>query len=1045
PLLRAQGIVAEAGSGRARLWLELRQKRVTQVTVDAALADVALRGASLADGLAPPRMRFGQMEAQARWLLSGDGWRFDAPRLRIGTEGAAQVLDGLVAAGEGGSFALRAARIDAAPLVAALALSDRFDAGLRRWLLGAAPDASIRDIAIVRDARGHLRTQARMADLRFAALGDAPGITGLAGALSGDEHGFRFEPDPQAMVSFDWPSGFGAPHPVTLSGDIVGWREGEGMRVGAPALRIEGEGYAADVRGGMWFQNDGTRPFIDLIARLDEAHVPVAKRFWVRHLMADAAEHWLDAALVDGRVRDGSAVVVGDLDDWPFSTLHGKQHHGLFHAEAKLAGAVVKFQPDWPALERLDGDVAFINDGFTVSGRGSIAGVEVRDLHAALAHYGESPLEIRAKSGGNAGKLLALLRQSPLRDGIEDTLDAVSADGPATTTFAMSLPLGSGAQPTLSGTVELDGVRLGDARWKLAFEQVRGRARFDQHGFDGNDLAAVREGRNGTLSLRAGQGHVRDASAGFEADLDAVLSADDLVQQAPQLDWLAPHIRGRSQWQVGLAIPKAGQAGAPARLQLRSNLVGTALDLPEPLLKPAGEALPTTIATTLPMGEGEIRVDLGGRLALRARNAASGTGVRVALGSSQVLEPPPASGLVASGHAPVLDALGWSSLASGGSGDGLPLRGIDVRAAQLKLLGTGFADTRMRVSPTPGGTEVKFEGDTLAGTLRIPRDARAPVAGEFARLHWATAGTFGGADAPQGEAPPERDEVDPAKVPPLQIDVEDFRFGTLALGRLELRTRATVDGLAIERLQARSPSQQIEASGAWTGRGDAARTSLQVNADSRDFGELMAGLGFGRSLDGGKGTLRFNADWPRSPGDFALGAMQGGLSLEIEDGRLVEVEPGAGRVLGLLSVAQLPRRLMLDFRDFFSKGFAFDRIGGSIHFAAGTARSDDMVIDGPAAEIRMRGRSDLRAQTHDQTIEVLPKTGNLLPAVGAIAGGPVGAAVGAVANAMLRKPLGEMGAKTYRVTGPWKDPKVDVVEHDAAPRATAARPAARTQ
>src|SRR5690606_29790420 len=162
---------------------------------------------------------------------------------------------------------------------------------------------------------------------------DTPGLAGLAGTLDGDAAGFRFQVDPESVVRFDWPPGFGAPHPVTLRGDVVGWREGAGMRIGTPALRIEGEGYAADARGGMWFQNDGTRPFIDLAVRLDEAHVPVAKRFWVRHLMADAAERWLDAALVDGRVRDGRALVVGDLDDWPFSSRHQRQHHGLFHAQ----------------------------------------------------------------------------------------------------------------------------------------------------------------------------------------------------------------------------------------------------------------------------------------------------------------------------------------------------------------------------------------------------------------------------------------------------------------------------------------------------------------------------------------------------------------------------------------------------------------------------------------------------------------------------------------------------------------------------------------
>jgi uncharacterized protein YhdP len=145
---------------------------------------------------------------------------------------------------------------------------------------------------------------------------------------------------------------------------------------------------------------------------------------------------------------------------------------------------------------------------------------------------------------------------------------------------------------------------------------------------------------------------------------------------------------------------------------------------------------------------------------------------------------------------------------------------------------------------------------------------------------------------------------------------------------------------------------------------------------------------------------------------------------------LVEVEPGAGRVLGLLSIAQLPRRMMLDFRDLFSKGFAFNRIDGHVRVDQGKARSDNLKIDGPAAQIRISGATDLHAQTFDQTVEVLPKAGNLLTVAGAIAGGPVGAAIGAAANAVLNKPLGQMAARTYRVTGPWKDPKVEVIRRE---------------
>ena len=211
---------------------------------------------------------------------------------------------------------------------------------------------------------------------------------------------------------------------------------------------------------------------------------------------------------------------------------------------------------------------------------------------------------------------------------------------------------------------------------------------------------------------------------------------------------------------------------------------------------------------------------------------------------------------------------------------------------------------------------------------------------------------------------------------------------------------------------------------------------MRLNVDSDDIGALLAGLGLGGQVGGGKGRLGIDAAWRGGPDTFDPSAMDATIALDARDGRLLEIEPGAGRVLGLLGVAQLPRRLTLDFRDFFDKGFAFDSIKGDVRLAQGTARTDNLAIKGPAADIHVRGSADLRTQRFDQTVDVLPKSGGLLTAVGAIAAGPVGAAVGAVANAVLDKPLQGLGAKTYRVTGPWSSPKVEVTTR------TPAKPAA---
>jgi uncharacterized protein (TIGR02099 family) len=1060
PLLRGVGVAPERGDGRIEAWSELRARRVTAVVVDARLRDLRLRGAPLAGRANAPQADLGAAELQGRWRSVAGGWRFDAAKFRISAGDAAQRLDGL-AIGGGQRHALRAAQVDVGPLLALAALSDRVPLNLRAFLLDARPQATLRDVEFATGAGGALRAKARIENLRYAAHGTEPGVGGLSGTLDGDEHGVAFDFDPASTLRFDWPPGFGAPHDVHVRGTVAGWRDGAGWRVETAGLRIAGIGYGADLRGGLWFQGDGTRPWIDLAARLDDTAVPVAKRFWVRHRMSPNSVHWLDTALLGGRVLDGRAVVSGDLDDWPFRAEPGQAARGLFEADARLDGAIVKFQSEWPQADHIDGDVSFVADGFTVKGRGAIAGVVLPKLEGGIPRFAHAELGVRADVAGDAATLLALLKQSPLHKAHADTLDNLTASGPTRATFALDLPLHAAASvPTLGGTIDLDGVKLGETRWKLAFADVRGNARYDHDGFDADNLQAVQDGAPGRLSLRAGPGHVNDATQAFEAELGMAMDADALLDRAPEMAWLKPRAQGRSAWTVAVTIPKtetaAGQAAAAetAHLQLRSDLVGTRLDLPAPLDKTASVALPTRIDTRLPFGQGDIAVAFGKRLALRARSANGRTGVRVVLGSDHVSDAAPASGLVASGRTHALDALDWALLTAGGEGEGVPLQRIDISADRLQLLGASFPDVHVTATPNAGGTAVRIDGAKLAGALSLPRATGAAIVGDFQRLYWTSAqaaagtATAANANAGNGDAAPAAspaadaaaDAVDPAKIPPLQLSIADLRFGDSVLGQTTLRTQPVAGGLRIEQLQTRAAKQRVDAGGDWLGRGASARTRLHADVASEDFGGLLAGFGFGGRIAGGRGTAKLDAAWPGSPAGFKAGALQGALALDMKDGQLVQVDPGAGRVLGLLSVAQLPRRLMLDFRDFFSKGFAFNRIAGNVRFGGGQARSDDMRIDGPAAEIRIRGAADLRAQTFDQTIEVSPKSGNLLTVAGAIAGGPIGAAVGAVANAVLRKPLGEVGAKTYRVTGPWKEPKVEVQEH-ASSRTAAPAPA----
>lgn len=1031
--LHVAGISAMSGRGRAQAWATLTDNRVASVHADAALERVVLRGTAASNGEPPPTQMLDVLELDARWAGTIAQWRADASKLRIGEGKTEQVLDGLSVSG-GQHYGLHARKIDAGPLLGLAALGDGLPPALRHWLLASKAGVSLEDVTVSGVRGGGLQVDANLHGLHFASVGTSPGMSGINARLQGDGTALRLQFDPDAQAVFDWKAGFGVPHPMTLSGDVVAWREGAAWNVHTPGLAIDVKQFGVNVRGGMGFPGDGTHPRVDLAVDITDAQVLAARGFWVHHRMAKSTIDWLNAALQGGTLQDIHAVVAGDLDDWPFHSKGGMAPAGTFRVDARMVNGVVKFQPQWPAAEALNGDLRFEADGFTINGRARIAGVPVESLSAGIPAFGHAELTVDARAASDAKELLEMLRASPLYAEHRQLMDNLQVAGPSRTDFHLFLPFHQQhAAPAqrMHGTVELAGVSMRELEWKLAFDNVRGQAQYDLGGFAADKLQVVHDGAQGLLSLRAGP-HVRDPKQAFEADLQATVGIDNLLDKAGNLGWLKPYVDGRSPWTVGLAIARGVGASAPTMLQLQSNLVGTSINLPEPVRKSASQPLAATIRMALPVERGEVSVVLGNLLALRSRSDAKQTGIRVQFGGAA--DAPPAQGLVVSGRAGRVDALDWIGVfGGGGTGTSLPLKRIDVNANQLRLLGADFADTRLLLVPAPNGTAVQVQGAGIAGSVLVPEQDGGTVAGRFERLYFRNppqpvALVMPVAPIAQGSP---AIAFDPAHIPPLLFDVGDLRIGDAAFGSARFRSTPVASGLRLDELSTRSPKQRMSATGSWIGRNGAARTQVKLDADSDDIGVLLAGLGLAGQVAGGKGKLGAQANWRGGPEAFDPKTLQATISLDANDGRLLELEPGAGRVLGLLGIAQLPRRLTLDFRDFFEKGFAFDRITGDFRLAQGSARTDNLTIKGPAAEIRVRGSADLRAQRFDQTVDVLPKSGGLLTAVGALAGGPVGAAVGAVANAVLEKPLQGLGAKTYRVTGPWASPKVEVTARGA--------------
>ena len=285
-------------------------------------------------------------------------------------------------------------------------------------------------------------------------------------------------------------------------------------------------------------------------------------------------------------------------------------------------------------------------------------------------------------------------------------------------------------------------------------------------------------------------------------------------------------------------------------------------------------------------------------------------------------------------------------------------------------------------------------------------------------------------------------ETDPSELPEMHFYSKEFRYLGVDLGETRIEGYPVKNGFHIESIEAKSPSLTFSARGDWTRDEEGERSDFNIHITSESLGSVLEAMDLSSAMQGGQTSVHFDAWWTGPPAVFALKSLNGEMDISIVHGNILSAEPGAGRMLGLLSLTELPRRLALDFRDVFDEGFHFDEATGTMSLENGTSYTDDLILKSAAAEIVIIGSTDLVAQTFDYEFSVRPGVSKTLPVIGAIAGGPVGAAAGLALQALLRNALGDAAEAKYTITGPWTDPLVEPVKKSARSNGNNENPAA---
>lgn len=1002
-------LAVQSGQGALRAWLEFDRAQLSDLTLDVDLSE-----ANFSWGKARRPMLMEKFAGRIRAQLTETRQRVELEQVILRSRQLAETMNVPSAKlqidrrpdSEEITGIFSAASVD---LVAAMWWVEHlpFPAQWKQQITELAPRGQLQNFKLgwksAAEELSGFQLETDFASLTLAPGKDRPGFRSLSGSLSARESGgeLRLKTKSGALI---FPGIFSEPELAfdALESDIS-WSARHllaaspttppSLSVQIRRLAAENADLKADITGRYdWVSGQGPgRP--DLSARIARVKPERVARY--TPLVANApTREWLKTALRAGKPYSGTVELAGDLKQFPFRD----PGSGKFLVKAKAESAVVQPAAGWPLLTQIDADVEFDRHQFRLTARNaklmdlSLSEVKLRIEDMQAPH---EILQVDGGLSGDLGRLIDAINQSPVKAMLRDATAPMTGRGPVQLGLGMTLDLTQASLSKISGKASFSKSSLRPMPILPEATNLSGGLTFNETGIQTMTLQGTVLGGAVTVSGKP-SGEARTAFA-----VDGEVRAAGLeawLAQATGLS-LKNSFSGATRYRAQIDVGRSSVAAV-----IQSSLSGLSMDLPAPFKKSApddwGLRIEFQDLDNQPSGLPSLQ-----RFAITSNQPKISARATITPGKRREtnieLDSP-----MAAGQLTIVPAQSSSAAPSA--------------AAQSSATSSSAAQSSASSS------------SAAQKSSRTPRTASI-VRAKLSRL-WLESQPSEQSSAPE----PTKEAAQ--EWPTLDAVVEDFRVGERQWGRLELQASPVMVTRSWEilRFSISNPDGVLTGQGQWVMLANAprnaprSRTSLNVELQLKNGGGLLARSGHPNLVKATSGKIEGKLDWPGSPVQFSGASLNGNLVLNLENGQFLKTEPGLGRLVGVLNLQSLPSRIKLDFRDVFSEGFVYERIRGDIQFAGGRASTENLRIIGVQASVILGGTADLAQETQDLRVLVLPELNAGLASLGYAA--LVNPAIGLgtfIAQYILRNPVRELLSYEYRVTGPWKDPRVEPIKRDA--------------
>ena len=788
--------------------------------------------------------------------------------------------------------------------------------------------------------------------------------------------------------------------------------------------------------------------FMALDMDFQKANLKTAYRYLPVGMGKDARVY-LSKAFDSGVIQNGSLHIKGDPNQVPFPD----KQQGEFSLNLPISGAAFSPVPTlpsnqgtWSTFTNVNGNIGMTNAKLTVDiNKANYKQIALNTFHADILNVSAKQLilSVNGKASGEASQMLEYFYASPAGKKEDKLAENLRISGPLNLDLGLKVPLTGSADTSVDLKIALPGNR---AEWAgiPPFENLKGNIRITESNPEFEDVSANFLG--GTINVVSTDDNSNKQNFKITGDMQANFVKDYFANTSrPELRPILNAMNGSIKYDGNISFGKLGSDS-----NIRFDLKNWSLNAPVPAKKIAGSPLmgDLNIKTFNRDRNNPNRISWSGKVGdLYSIQGVLGRDYEVRQGLGVGTSPNiPQQGFQVNLVSNELNLDAWQEFLGTNKSaqvqeSEINTSNVQVMAQVKKLTAINrlWQDVNVTANNKKNVWDMRLNSPQITGQLQYQAAGKSYssglVSGRLIKLKLPDPIPASTSKVNAST----RKSLSPEAIPSLDLTIDDFSWSKAQLGQLKIKTNTKDNVLKIDSIQANNPQGATSVSGQWRGgtKNSVEHSVLNISMDVKDAGQIIAHWTPQKSIEGGQGKVSANVEWDGSPYNPQYQTLNGKASLNLEKGRLMEVNTSDAKILDVLSLQSLFRFATLDLKgslgNIVTKGTPFNSITSNFEISNGVAQTQQFNMNLDQARVAMNGQINIPKQTQDLRITIFPTIDATAGSLAAFAINPIVGLGALVGQYLLTSQINRSLQSDYLVQGSWEDPEVIPLNQQGQP------------